>query len=136
MKAPSVKGGGAVLVRMSLSDGGDARSDEVEAGGMRARLVGRDVVMVESPSPSSRTDDGCGDPSLASLEAGREVIGVGECLRSCAFGILPASSLASQRRMTLTAGAAKLNIVQTEMTGSPFSSFLPIQHDDGGARHH
>ncbi len=34
--------------------------------------------------------------------------------------------------MTLTAGAAKLNIVQAEMTGSPFSSFLPIQHDDGG----
>ncbi len=99
---------------------------------MRARLVGRDVVMVKSPSPSSRTDDGRGDASLASLEDGREVIGVGDCLRSCALGILPAGSLASQRPMTLTARAAELNIVQAEMTGSPFSSFLPIQHDDRG----
>jgi hypothetical protein len=32
-----------------------------------------------------------------------------------------------------TAGAAKRNIVQTEMTGSSFSSFLPIQHDGGVA---
>ena len=98
MKAPRVKGGGAVLVRMSLSDGGDAGVDEVEAGGMRARLVGRDVVMMESPSPSSRTDDGRGDPSLASLERGRGgVIGVGECLCSCAVGILPAGSPVSQQ---------------------------------------
>jgi hypothetical protein len=75
-----------MLVRMSLSDGGEAELDEAEAGGMRARLAGRDVDMIESPSPSCRTDDGRGE---ACLEGGLEVIGVGECPRSWAFDILP-----------------------------------------------
>lgn len=86
------------MVRMSLREGGDAEPDEVEAGGIRARLEGRDEAMTESPSPSSRTDDGRGDDSLASLESGLGVIGVGDCLRSCAFGILPTGSLASRQR--------------------------------------
>jgi hypothetical protein len=86
VKAPRVKGGGAILVRMSLSDGGDAGLEEAEAGGMRARLVGRDVDMIESPSQSCKTDDGRGE---ACLEGGLEVIGVGDCPRNWAFGILP-----------------------------------------------
>jgi len=87
-----------MLVRMSLREGGDVRPDEVEAGGMRARLEGREEVMMESPSPSSRTDDGRGDASLASLESGLGVIGVGDSPRSCAFSILPAGFSASQER--------------------------------------
>jgi len=91
-------------VRMSLSDGGDVGFEDAEAGGMRARLAGRDVVMIESsPSPSSMTDDGRGDPSR---ESGLSIIGVGECPRIRAFGILPAYSPTSRRPMGLPAGAA------------------------------
>jgi hypothetical protein len=73
------------LVRISLSDGGDAGVEAAEAGGMRAKLVGLDVVIVESPSSSSRADDGRGDGSLRN---GFEVIGIGESRRSPDFGIL------------------------------------------------
>lgn len=89
---------------------------------------------MESPSPSSRTDDGRGDASRASLESGLGVIGVGDSPRSCAFGILPAGVSASQERsMDQRPGyrSVKRNIVQMEMTGSSSSSFLPIQHDGG-----
>lgn len=121
-----------MLVRMSLSDGGDAGLEEAEAGGMRARLAGRDVDMIESPSPSPsrRTDDGRGE---ASLESGLGGIGVGDCPRGWAFGILPAGCPASQRPMGPTTGTTNGNLVQTEMMGSSFSSFLPIQHDGGVA---
>jgi hypothetical protein len=71
-------------VSMSLSGGGDAGFEHAEDGGMRARLGGRDVDMIESSS--SRTDDGCADDSL---ESGLGGIRVGEYPRRCALGILP-----------------------------------------------
>lgn len=74
MKAPSVYGGLDVLVRMSLSKGGDAGFVDAEAGGMRARLAGRDAVIIELPSLSSSTDVGRdGGPR----RNGFEFIGVG-----------------------------------------------------------
>ena len=55
MKATSVHGGGALLDRTSCSDGllADAR---------RARLVGLEFVMAESPSWSSTAAGGTGEP--------------------------------------------------------------------------
>jgi hypothetical protein len=46
------------LVKICLSDGGDARSGDAEAGGIRAKLDGLDEVMMESQSPDKRTDNG------------------------------------------------------------------------------
>lgn len=115
------------MVRMSLRRGGDAGPDEVEAGGIRARLEGRDEAMMESPSPSSRTDDGRGDDSLASLESGLGVIGVGDSPRSCAFGIMPAGFSAGQERST--GQWARLPERQTEYradgNGRIFLLFIP-----------
>jgi hypothetical protein len=48
---------------MSLSDGGEVGLREAEARGIRAKLVGRDVAMIESPPTSSMTDDGRGADS-------------------------------------------------------------------------
>jgi hypothetical protein len=73
------------LVSISRNEGGDVGLKDAEAGGMRATLGGRDAVMMESPSPSSRTDDGRCE---ASLESGLWVIGVGDFPRGCAFGIM------------------------------------------------
>lgn len=86
MKAVSVYGGGAVLVKMSRNDGGDDGFVVEHAGGMRAILAGRDVVMTESPSPSSKTDDGFGDVSLGD---GLGVMRAGDCPRIRDLGILP-----------------------------------------------
>jgi hypothetical protein len=102
---------------------------------MRARLGGREVDMTESASPSSRTDAGCGDDSL---ESGLGGIGVGECPRRCALGILPGEGGGVSGKPTTTNGprcrsSVKRDFVWTEMTGSSFSSFLPIQHDGGAA---
>lgn len=60
MKELSVHGGGAVLVRISVSDGGLAKGEPVRG---IARLVGRDVSIAVSWSQSSEIDDG-GDNSL------------------------------------------------------------------------
>lgn len=57
MKALSVHGGEALLVRMSFRVGRLAAAKT-------AKLVGREVVMTVSPSHSSELDGGRGDPSL------------------------------------------------------------------------
>jgi hypothetical protein len=89
-------------VSMSLSDGGEAGFEHAEDGGMRARLGGRDVDMMESPSQSSRTDDGCADDSL---ESGLGDIRVGEYPRCCALRILPAGfRKASKQPLSLAVG--------------------------------
>jgi len=84
MKAPSVYGGGAVLDKMSRSDGGDVGLVAAEARGMRAMLGGLDAVMTESPSPSSKTDDGFGDVSRGD---GLGVMRTGDCPRIRDLGI-------------------------------------------------
>ena len=48
MKAPSVYGGGAVLDKMSRSDGGDVVPVPAEPGGKKAIVDGLDVDMSES----------------------------------------------------------------------------------------
>lgn len=90
MKALSVYGGGAVLDRMSRSDGGDVGLVAAEARGMRAMLGGLEVDMAESPSPSSKTDDGCGEVSRGD---GIAVIRVGDCPRIRDLGILSWNAL-------------------------------------------
>lgn len=92
MKAPRVYGDGAALDKMSRSDGGDVGLVAAEAGGMRAMLGGRDAVMTESPSPPSKTDDGCGEDSRGE---GAGVMRTGEWARIRDLGILPASSQAN-----------------------------------------
>jgi len=52
-------------------------------------------------------------------------------LALCPRGFRPARS--DQRVNGPGYRSVKRNIVQTEMAGSSFSSFLPIQHDGGGA---
>lgn len=94
VKALRVYGGGALFVRMSLNDGGEVGFEHAEDGGMRARLGGRDVDMMESPSGSSRTDAGCVD----SLEIGLWGIGAGAYPRRCAPGILPLTSPTERAR--------------------------------------
>lgn len=86
MKALSVYGGGAVLDRMSRSDGGDVGFVAAEARGIKAMLGGLEAVMSESPSPSSKTDDGCGEDSLGD---GLGDIRTGDCPRILDLGILP-----------------------------------------------
>jgi hypothetical protein len=87
IKAPRVYGGGALLDKMSRSDGGDVGLVAVGARGMSAMLGGLDAVMTESPSPSSKTDDGCGEDSLGD---GLGDIRTGDCPRIRDLGILPA----------------------------------------------
>ncbi len=91
MKAVSVYGGGAVLDKMSRKDGGEVGL-EADAGGIRAMLVGLEVVMTESPSPSSKTDDGFGDVSLGD---GLGVMRAGDCPRIRDLGIIPSSRAAA-----------------------------------------
>jgi hypothetical protein len=76
-----------LLDRMSRSDGGDVGLVAAGARGMSAMLGGLDAVMTESPSLSSKTDDGCGEDSLGD---GLGDIRTGDCPRIRDLGILPA----------------------------------------------
>jgi hypothetical protein len=95
VKAPSVYGGGALLDKMSRSDGGDVGLVAAEAGGMRAMLGGLDAVMTESPSPASKTDDGLGDVSLGD---GLGVMRTGDCPRIRDLGISSRGELAGEEK--------------------------------------
>lgn len=72
---------------MSRNGGGEAGFEHAEDGGIRARLGGRDVDILESRSQSSKTDVGCTTDD--SLEIGLEGTRCGECPRRCGLGILP-----------------------------------------------
>lgn len=74
--------------RMSRNDGGAVGLAQLEARGMRAMLAGRDAVMRESRSPSSKTDEGWGE---AARGEGLGVIRIGDCPRIREMGMLAAS---------------------------------------------
>jgi len=74
-----------VLDRMSRNDGGDVGLVAAEARGMSAMLGGLEAVMTESPSPSSKTEDGCGEVSRGD---GLGVMRTGDCPRIRDLGIL------------------------------------------------
>ena len=75
-----------MLDRMSRNDGGDVGLVAAEARGMSAMLGGLEAVMTESPSPSSKTEDGCGEVSRGD---GLGVMRTGDCPRIRDLGILP-----------------------------------------------
>lgn len=83
-----------MFVRISRNEGGEVGFVVAEAGGISARLAGREAVMMESVSSSSKADEGRDE----GLEDGREDgsprncvggIGVGEVARALALGMRP-----------------------------------------------
>jgi hypothetical protein len=85
--------------------------------------------MIESPSLSCRTDDGRGE---ACREGGLEVIGVGECPRSWAFGILPA--VVSGQSTTNGPNYRSSSKTESRADGNDGISFLFIPSDPASRR--
>ena len=85
-----------MLDRMSRNDGGDVGLVAAEARGMSAMLGGLEAVMTESPSPSSKTEDGCGEVSRGD---GLGVMRTGDCPRIRDLGILPVDCAAGGYRV-------------------------------------